>query len=84
MTGPGTGPVFSGGTMQITGAGVSSALPVFLGPGGGTVDTQANSATFSGIISGPGSLTKIGTGTLTSPATAAIPGRPRWAAARLS
>ncbi len=64
MTGPGTGPVFSGGTMQITGAGVSSALPVFLGPGGGTVDTQANSATFSGIISGPGSLTKIGTGTL--------------------
>ena len=27
MTGPGTGPVFSGGTMQITGAGVSSALP---------------------------------------------------------
>ena len=64
MTGPGTGPVFAGGTMQIRGASVSSSLPVFLAAQGGTIDTQANTATFSGIISGPGSLTKTGTGTL--------------------
>lgn len=64
MTGPGTGPVFTGGTMQIRGAGVASALPMFLAAQGGTIDTQANTATFSGVISGPGALTKIGTGTL--------------------
>ena len=33
--------------------------------GAATVDTQANATTLSGLISGGGSLTKIGTGTLT-------------------
>jgi YVTN family beta-propeller protein/autotransporter-associated beta strand protein len=64
MTGPGTGPVFTGGTMQIRGASISSALPVLLAVQGGTIDTQANTAAFSGVILGPGALTKIGTGTL--------------------
>jgi YVTN family beta-propeller protein/autotransporter-associated beta strand protein len=59
------GPVFTGGTMQIAAANITSALPMVLGAQGGTIDTQANTATFSGAIGGPGGLTKNGTGTLT-------------------
>ena len=58
------GPVFTGGTLQFTGAGITSALPISLQAAGGTVDTNGNNATLSGAISGPGSLTKIGVGIL--------------------
>ena len=59
------GPVFTGGTLQIAGADISSSLPITLQSQGGTVDTNGNNATLSGAISGPGSLSKIGLGTLT-------------------
>jgi autotransporter-associated beta strand protein/YVTN family beta-propeller protein len=60
-----SGPVFTGGTSQIAGANIASALPITLQSQGGTIDTNGNNATLSGTISGPGSLTKIGAGTLT-------------------
>ncbi len=59
------GPVFTGGTLQFAGAGVASALPISLQAAGGTFDTNGNNAVLSGAISGPGSFTKIGSGTLT-------------------
>ena len=59
------GPVFTGGTLQIAGANISSSLPITLQSQGGTVDTNGNNATLSGAISGPGGLSKIGAGTLT-------------------
>jgi autotransporter-associated beta strand protein len=60
-----SGPVFTGGTLQIAGANIASALPITLQSQGGTIDTNGNNATLSGTIGGPGSLTKIGAGTLT-------------------
>jgi len=60
-----SGPVFTGGTMQFAGANIASSLPITLQAAGGIFDTSGNSATLSGIISGPGGLTKIGAGTLT-------------------
>ncbi len=64
MTGPGTGPVFTGGTLKVVAPFIASPLPVQLGAQGGTIDTQASTAFLSGVISGPGSLTKLGTGML--------------------
>jgi YVTN family beta-propeller protein/autotransporter-associated beta strand protein len=58
------GPVFTGGTLQIAGANIVSALPITLQAAGGIIDTNGNNATLSGPISGPGGLTKIGAGTL--------------------
>jgi outer membrane autotransporter protein len=60
-----SGPVFTGGTLQIAGANIASALPITLQSQGGTIDTNGNNATLSGAIGGPGGLTKIGLGTLT-------------------
>ena len=60
-----SGPIFTGGTLQFAGAGISSSLPIALMSQGGTFDTAGNNATLSGTISGPGGLTKIGLGTLT-------------------
>jgi YVTN family beta-propeller protein/autotransporter-associated beta strand protein len=68
------GPVFTGGTLQFAGANISSALPITLQAAGGTIDTNGNSATLSGVISGPGALTKIGTGILTLSGTNAYTG----------
>jgi YVTN family beta-propeller protein/autotransporter-associated beta strand protein len=59
------GPVFTGGTLQFAGANMASSLPILLQAAGGTFDTNGNNATLAGAISGPGGLTKIGTGTLT-------------------
>jgi YVTN family beta-propeller protein/autotransporter-associated beta strand protein len=55
---------FGGGTLQYSN-GFSSSRAVTLNAGGGTIDTNGNSVTLSGIIGGTGSLTKSGTGTLT-------------------
>jgi autotransporter-associated beta strand protein len=60
-----SGPVFTGGTLQIAGANIASSLPVTLQSQGGTIDTNGNNATLSGTISGPGTLVKVGAGTLT-------------------
>ncbi|YBV98453.1 autotransporter-associated beta strand repeat-containing protein [Phyllobacteriaceae bacterium JZ32] len=58
------GVAIDGGTLQF-GASFDSARAVTLGAGNSTIDTMTNSNTLSGAISGPGALTKIGTGTLT-------------------
>ena len=58
-------PTFTGGTLRVNNAGLSFASPITLGVAGGTIDTNANDATFSGVFSGPGNLTKSGAGTLT-------------------
>ena len=56
---------FSGGTLQ-AGSGFSASLPMTLGTSGGgaTFDTAGYDVTLSGPLSGPGSLTKVDSGTL--------------------
>jgi len=55
---------FSGGTLKINTASFASSQAMSLGSGGGIIDTNGNSATLSGIVSGSGGLIKSGTGTL--------------------
>ncbi len=55
---------FNGGTLQ-TAAGVPFARDITLFPFGGTFNTNTFNSTLSGIVSGPGTLTKMGDGTLT-------------------
>jgi hypothetical protein len=71
------GPIFTGGTLQIAGANIVSALPIGLQAAGGIIDTNGNNATLSGPIGGPGGLTKIGAGTLMLWEAARIPARRR-------
>jgi len=60
----GSGLTFSNnGTLEFTGSFWLSD-PLTLNAGGGTIDTNSNSNTLSGVISGAGALTKTGTGTL--------------------
>jgi fibronectin-binding autotransporter adhesin len=54
---------FAGGTLQYL-ASFASNRTITLNAGGGTIDTNGNIATLSGIIGGPGGLTKSGAGTL--------------------
>ncbi len=54
---------FDGGTLQTTAA-FTTARGITLNAGGGTLNTGAD-LTASGVISGPGALTKTGNGTLT-------------------
>ncbi len=58
---------FDGGTLRVTGAYNTTPRSVELLAGGGGLDiaNAANSFTYTGNISGPGGLTKAGTGTLT-------------------
>jgi autotransporter-associated beta strand protein len=60
----GGGVILNGGTLQY-GAGFSSARGVELDGSSGTIDTNGNNSTLSGVISGTGLLTKINSGTLT-------------------
>jgi fibronectin-binding autotransporter adhesin len=55
----------SGGTIQAS-KGFSTIVPMSLGPSGGgaTFDTAGYAVTLAGSLSGPGSLTKIGSSTL--------------------
>ena len=53
-----------GGTLQTT-AGISSARAIYITSNSGTVDTNGFDSTLSGIVNGPGALTKTGAGTLT-------------------
>ncbi len=55
--------VFNGGTLSHT-AGISTNRSVTVNAGGGTIDTQANNSTINGTITGPGTLSKAGAGTL--------------------
>jgi autotransporter-associated beta strand protein len=67
------GLIFGGGTLQFL-SGFTSNRAVTLNSGGGTVDTNGNDATLGGAISGIGSLTKIGGGTLTLSASSSYSG----------
>ncbi|MCK9195930.1 MAG: autotransporter domain-containing protein [Syntrophales bacterium] len=58
------GMFFDGGTLQLS-ADVTSARNVILNAGGGTFDTNGYGSTLSGNISGSGSFTKVGAGTVT-------------------
>ena len=60
----GSGLAFGGGTLQFN-AGFSSGRAITLNAGGGTFDTNGNTAALSGIITGTGGLTKTGAGVLT-------------------
>jgi autotransporter-associated beta strand protein len=61
------GDAVTGGTLQINGSGTTStSRPLMLQPGGGTLNVAeaGTSVTLFGAVSGPGSLTKTGNGTL--------------------
>jgi len=53
-----------GAPCKLTGA-FSNARNATVNAGGGGIDTQANADTFSGVFSGSGALTKLGSGVLT-------------------
>jgi len=63
----GTGTLnLGGGTLQVAGSALSTSTNAVLVSGkNSTIDTNGLGATFSGILSGAGSLTKTGEGTLT-------------------
>ncbi len=62
--GAGAAIVFNGGTLDFTGASGSTNRAVTINAGGAFVETNT-ALTLTGAISGPGPLTKLGTGTLT-------------------
>jgi len=55
--------VFDGGTLQFSSS-TSTSKDATLDSPGGTLDTNGNLAMLSGVISGAGALTKVGSGTL--------------------
>ncbi len=58
---------FAGGTLQVAGSDLTSSIDATLSGTTSTIDTNGFNATFSGVFSGSGGLTKSGTGTLRLP-----------------
>jgi autotransporter-associated beta strand protein len=54
---------WSGGTVQAIGA-LKFAVPATIGAGGAKIDSNGFACTVSGVLSGTGGLTKLGSGTL--------------------
>jgi outer membrane autotransporter protein len=77
------GLTFDGGTLKY-GLGFATARAVTLNVGGGTFDTNGNDATLNGAISGSGSFTKTGLGTLAQNDASTITGTTNVAAGTLS
>ena len=64
-TAGGTGNIaLADGTMLVAGAAGLQLTNTLSTAGSGTIDTGANSLLLRGVVSGPGSMTKLGTGTL--------------------
>ena len=61
-----------GGTLRLGGAGIDLNNTITLGSNGGTVDTAGFSISLLGAVSGSGSFTKTGSGTLTVAAGATL------------
>ncbi|MGD0655129.1 MAG: autotransporter-associated beta strand repeat-containing protein [Thermoguttaceae bacterium] len=59
---------WSGGKIEAIGT-LNFAVPTTIGTGGATIDSNGYACTISGVLSGEGGLTKIGSGTLTLTAT---------------
>ncbi|GAA5132733.1 hypothetical protein GCM10023213_01310 [Prosthecobacter algae] len=71
---------FNGGTLQwATGFNLSSNRGIALLAGGGAFDTQIHTTTYGGIISGPGGLTKLATGSVNGSGTLALTGANTYA-----
>jgi fibronectin-binding autotransporter adhesin len=61
----GSGPMtINGGTFAITSSAAGISNNITFGGGGATVDTQGHDPTFFGVVSGSGSLRKVGSGDL--------------------
>ena len=73
----------NGGTLEMTGTGVTIDNLIALGVNHGTV-SNAQAVTLSGVISGGNNLTKTGAGTLTLPATQTYTGGTTVSAGTLS
>ena len=71
---------FNGGTLQwATGFNLSSNRGITLLAGGGAFDTQIHTTTYGGIISGPGGLTKLATGSVNGSGILALTGANTYA-----
>lgn len=66
---------FNGGTLQVTANFTLNAnRGILLQDGGGSMDSQTFTTTYNGIISGPGSLTKLATGSVSGSGTLVLGG----------
>ncbi|GAB1580692.1 autotransporter outer membrane beta-barrel domain-containing protein [Phyllobacterium phragmitis] len=71
-----------GGGLQF-GTGFAMKRDITLAAGNGTIDTMANASSIDGTISGPGGLTKLGTGALTLTAANSYKGETKVSAGSL-
>ena len=79
------GDASTAGTLDVAAATYSATRSVSLGAGGGTINTgNTTAASFGGVVSGSGALTKTGTGALTLSGTNTFTGGVALTAGRLN